>query len=69
MEKIKLKTVRYGADCKRIQDVLVERGLEASLSECEELWSAYSDSLCAGWMMLPDSDEEIYDSISYFIDN
>jgi hypothetical protein len=53
----------YLADCQRIQRVLRAKGYEVSLHECEEMWESYSDGYCAGWMILPDTDQEIADAL------
>ena len=49
-------------DCKRIQDILINKGFYATLEQCEELWHMYSeDEWCAGWLVMKGADdEEIY---------
>jgi len=69
MKKIEINVTRYPEDCRKIQQVLRDRGYEASLSECETLWEKYSDMMCAGWMCLSDTDDEIFDCISNYIEN
>lgn len=69
LKKIEINIFEYPKDVKRIQQVLRDRGYDASLFECEMLWSKYSDSMAAGWMILPDSDNEVFDCISYYIEN
>ena len=44
-------------DCERIQEVLKRFGVEKSIEGCRSLWSEYSDDMCAGWLLLSDSDE------------
>jgi hypothetical protein len=57
----------YGSDAARIVDVLARRDIVASVEECKLLWQRYSDSMAAGWMMLPEDDDEIYHCVaSYF---
>jgi hypothetical protein len=64
-----LTTIRYADDCQRIQAIALERhGLEISLAEAQELWDDYSDKFCAGWLFLPDSDNELSDIIAGYID-
>jgi len=69
MKKIEIKVTRYPEDCRKIQQVLRDRGYEASLSDCEVLWERYSDMMCAGWMNLDETDERIFDNISNYIEN
>jgi hypothetical protein len=54
---------RYLAVCQRIQRVLLAKGYEVSLHECEDMWEPYSDRSCASWLILPDTDEEIADAL------
>lgn len=49
----------YRDDIVRIAAALQADGRQVSLREAYQAWVAYSDSMCAGWMMLPDSDLEI----------
>lgn len=57
----------YIGDTKRIKQILLDRGYDVSLSDCEKLWEKYSDSMCAGWMTLDgESDESIYNHVSYY---
>ena len=53
----------YPEDVTRIQNVLAATGRYASRAECEYLWEKYSDSLAAGWIYLPDTDEELLNCI------
>lgn len=57
----------FGADVVRIQNVLRDNGLDASLKECTTLWEAFSESKCAGWLGLPGKDESVYYFIQPFI--
>lgn len=53
--------VRYPEDCKRIRQVLRDRGFNLTFKECEELWEYYSDSYAAGWLILDShSDNDIH---------
>jgi len=58
---------RYIDDIRRIKKILRERDYDATLTISEALWDKYSYSMAAGWMTLPDDDEEVFDCIkSYF---
>lgn len=55
---------RYLDDCQRIQKILLAKGYEVSLHECEDMWESHSESYCAGWLILPDDDNEILESLT-----
>jgi len=69
MKDIEINITRYPSDCKRIQNILEKNGYRASLEDCEKLWDKYSDSMCAGWIILPDDDEDVYSNIRMYIEN
>lgn len=50
----------YLDDCKRIQRVLNEQGLDVSLEEAHYLWAQFSDSYCAGWLSIGEDDGYIW---------
>ncbi len=54
---------RYRDDVERIHKILLDRGYDSTLEDCARLWDEYSDSMAAGWMILPDTDEEVFDQI------
>lgn len=56
-----MKFIHEIEDCKRIQKVLEQNDTEATLAECEELWIEWSSSLSAGWLFLPETDDEIWE--------
>lgn len=47
---------RFPDDVARIVAALAYAGIDASLEEAHDAWTYYSDSMCAGWMMLPKTD-------------
>lgn len=51
-------------DIKRIVRVCAHNGVIITLKEAEEAWEHYSETLAAGWLILPDSDEELWKIIS-----
>ena len=57
----------YMEDCRRIQKVLLDHGYQADLRDCAEVWGKYSDDFCAGWLHLPDEDEDLFSSIEYIL--
>ena len=61
-------THRHIHDVKRIQQVLLDNNYSSTLKDCAELWENYSDSMCAGWMGLPDDDDELFGTLECYID-
>ena len=51
---------QYPADVARIIHVAAAHGVVLSALEAEKAWDDYSESLCAGWIILPESDDEIW---------
>lgn len=72
---VKFRNVRthvdvYQEDCERIQRVLQEREYEVSLEIVATIWERISeDYYSASWLILPDSDEGIWNMIQVFIEN
>ena len=70
--KIKYSYVRhtelFKEDCNRIHGILLDHGYFSTLDECAELWELYSsEEYAAGWLSLPDKNEEVYECIKpYF---
>lgn len=55
-------------ECEKIKSVLIAKGfVNAGLRDALGLWSAYSDFMAAGWLGMPDEDEEIYNCIKEYI--
>ena len=67
MKDIEINITRYPSDCKRIQNILEKNGYRASLEDCEKLWDKYSDSMAAGWMNLPDNDDDVFGCIRTYL--
>jgi hypothetical protein len=60
---------RHKEDAETIKAVLIKKGyINAGLNDAISLWSEYSDSYAAGWLGLPeDNEEEIWNSIKDYI--
>ena len=54
-------------DVKRIQQVLLDNNYSSTLNDCANLWEDYSDSMCAGWLHLPQDDEELFEILERLI--
>jgi HSP90 family molecular chaperone len=51
---------RHIADVKRIREVIGKYGRHVSLPTAAGIWENYSDLYAAGWLGLPDDDEELW---------
>ena len=60
-------THRWLGDVERIQRVLLDNGYNSLLEDCGKLWDDHSDDYCAGWLGLPEDDEELWDELKYLI--
>lgn len=49
----------YSQDVKRIQKVMHDAGFPMTRQEAYSRWNEHSSSWCAGWLILPDDDEDI----------
>ncbi len=47
-------------DVLRIRKALWDKGVNTYLIDAYLMWDEYSESLCAGWIILPETDEEIF---------
>jgi hypothetical protein len=47
-------------DVARIVQVFADRGCFISSEDASKAWEAESESVCAGWLFLPDDDEELF---------
>ncbi len=47
-------------DCERIVACALSNGYVMTLREAEKAWDEYSESFAAGWMNLPDDDEDLW---------
>jgi len=69
MKKIDYYVGKNRKDVLKIQEILKEKGYEATLYQCEELWRGYSQDICAGWMYVGDNAEDVFENISSYIEN
>ena len=53
------REVLYLDDCERVQTALRGVGIDRTLLQIERIWQAYSNESCAGWLHLPENDEDI----------
>ncbi len=52
-------TEAFPEDVKRIQAALESAGYTTTRRECALAWEQYSETMCAGWLMLPSRDVDI----------
>ena len=63
-----IKKLDYPKDCIRVAKVALDNGYYITPTEAQVLWGEYSDSRCAGWIMMPNDDEEIWQNIRYYLE-
>jgi len=59
---------RYPSDVSRICDVLRDRGFRADRGQALQMWENYSESMCAGWMILPEDDDVLYGELQHMFE-
>lgn len=66
MKKLKIKPNKenyhwaYTEDIQRIVKVFSNHGFEISESDAVQSWERHSEMFMAGWLILPENNEEIY---------
>jgi predicted solute-binding protein len=60
---------RFIEDVERIQKLMVSKGYYSTLKMSANMWEEYSDTYCAGWLGLPESDEELFNILKYYYTN
>ncbi len=55
--------LNYPKDCRRIQNLLFEKGYYATIPECQIIWENYSEHYCASWLILPYDNNVLWDYI------
>lgn len=50
----------YRANVRHIQRVAAKRGFDISYEDAKRAWETYSDSMAAGWLTLPESDDHLW---------
>lgn len=53
-------THRHMHNVERIKNVCHQNGYEADLEDCANIWEDYSDMNAAGWINLPEDDEDLW---------
>lgn len=56
---------RYDDDVKRIQRVAAAHGVHLQFYSAKALWDEESDSMCAGWLFLPESDDDLWETVRH----
>ena len=60
----KLWKEHHGEESERLKNLLISKGfISCSVGEAEGLWMVYSDDYAAGFLGMPDSDDELYECI------
>jgi hypothetical protein len=59
--KIDLKNYDYPADIERMIEVCRNNNIDTTPEEVDDVWCEYSEMFAAGWLTLPDTDEELFE--------
>jgi hypothetical protein len=60
----------YSHEVNHIVKIFADRGHEISYSDARLAWEKYSDSMCAGWLVLDSDDCYVFDNlIQYFYED
>ena len=54
---------RHHSDVERLQRVMLQNGYEADLRSAADIWEEYSDDYAAGWLGMPENDDELWETI------
>jgi hypothetical protein len=57
------RKISYPKDVQRIIRVLKEKGYECDEELANSLWRHFSDLMCAGWLVLPKEDSELFNDL------
>lgn len=57
----------YSDDVERIVRVAAMRGYILSQSDARAAWEAYSADFAAGWMALPEDDDDLWLNVEYYL--
>lgn len=56
---------RHKDDVERLQRVLLANGYYSELQSCADIWQNYSDDYEAGWMGMPNDDDELWGIVEW----
>lgn len=57
----------YTDDINRIVKIFADRGYEITSEDAFRAWEEFSDSMCAGWLILG-SDDQVFDDAFYYFE-
>ena len=57
----------YQHDVERIVRIAATRGYILSPADAQAAWEAYSESMAAGWLGLPEDDNELWWNVEYYL--
>ena len=58
----------YSYDVDKIVEAYKDNGYDITRQQAYNIWSEYSDGMCAGWIHLPETLYEIYCNSKYEMD-
>jgi len=67
MIQINIDDFEFPDDVRRIQNILLKYGYDASLTESEALWTNFSEKRCAVWITLLEKDDDVYSDLRKYL--
>ncbi len=69
MANMMIRREQFPADVTKIQQAVIAGGYDCSRKDAAELWRKFSDTMCAGWLIVEGySAESILKAVEPFID-
>lgn len=69
MKKITFRDERYPNDITRIVEICKKRDYEISRHDAQMVWFKHSEVFAAGWLILDEDDESIFQTIMSYCNN
>jgi len=57
----------YPSDVDHIHECLMTNDIEADRADIVKAWRAYSESMCAGWLIVPQHQDKVRDCIMPYL--
>lgn len=58
----------YWDDVRKIVKVFDAKGYRIAEEDARAAWEKYSETMCAGWLILPEKNEDIFNAIIEYFD-
>jgi hypothetical protein len=58
------QSCRFPQDVEHIMEIFKAKGHEISFIDAELAWEDFSDDMCAGWMMMYEDDDHVFEIVA-----